>query len=873
METRQNLGVADPPADQPRGHLLPVKPSISEQQEPKQQKRRYVQLKDYLNNVADHAIRLGQSDALKDRRRKVAKMRMMYEGDQIIRWDEERQVYINKKKAGDALYIDPVLPTFIDIITAQLAKSRSTIVVRARNEEKVDKQQAAKYATELIKDASSQLLNARNTQREIKYSFLLSGEAYRYTYFDKTVEGRGIEKPKFAVKVAKAKNRVWYCPDCHAHGPESELVRTENPDVVEEAQDVKPTGDGDEAIPVVKQQRCPKCDYPKVDFVGGREVELAVADGSDYENIGDVNCEFIDPLEMTVIGSKDDIGDALVVIRDRMLPRCVLESIYEDKELPSTGTPSNLKYKESADNRQRESEGAEYDGGEAFEMLHFQEVWLNPAIYHSYESPVDETLENGEKISAGERVAPSMPSGAYYARIGKVIVDLYEQSIKDCWSHSVNSVTGSFHGQGEWDLMPQQEQKNEIRSIQVNGLMLDSFRPLMVRNGALNINQIPNKAGAIIKVNDLGTDKPLSYAVDRVPGGGSIPDAYALDDKIAGGMQQRSGAFAATTDLPDAKLLGTATGVATLSEHAVGRRAPMLALRAEMEKEQGYQFLECRQKYWPEAMYESLDKKVGGDAGRWFRQSDIRRDFIVEVVPESFMPQTAAQEAANFNELLAAIVPLSQGDPMVLKQMRKRAIELFGRGVDLDSYQLEKVEAAVRLEKVKQIANYFESESGIPVVDEGGQPIAELVAAVLKETTVGIRMPHVSNTADVIMNPDASLPDQFQFVPVDVLLDNHNEYIEIYTEWMKSSEGRESSLFVRTCVRTLIEKHRDAQIQRTVSDKTDANLTQVPDIQAQMMQAQLQSEQAREIGTQDANEAAATEATHQIIGQKLGLVQ
>lgn len=814
--------IAAPP-DHEVGSLVPVKPSAAEVNETRP-KREYVPIKDYLNSIADHAIKIGMNAANKDRRRKIAKMRMMYEGDQIIRWDEETQTYINKKKAGDALYIDPVLATFIDILTAQLAKSRSEIVVRARSEEKVDKQQAAKYATEIIKDAASSLLNARNTQREIKYGFLLSGEAYRYTYFDKCVEGRGIDKPTFKVKVARVP-KAWFCRNCDASGLGE---RTTNPDTLPDAP-IIPTGDGDEVLDnlPVKQNRCPNCDFPKLDYVGGGEVKTTLEGDSEYEAIGDVACEFPDPLEMTVVGARDHISDALVVVRDRMVPRCILESIYSDKDLPSTGTPDNLRYQQAI------SEENVFSGEDAFEPLHFQEVWVNPAVYQGYVSPRDEQLPNGQSIKKGQEIFPQISSGGYFARVGKVIVDLYEQPIKDCWSHAVNSITGSFHGAGEWDLMPQQEQKNEVRSMQINGIMLDSFRPLMARNGMIDTGKIPNKAGAIVKINDLGMDKPLSFALDRVPGGGSIPDAYALDDKLAGGMQQRSGAFSSTTDLPDAKLLGTATGVATLAEHAIGRRAPMLALRAEMEKEQAYQYLECRQNYWPEAMYESLDKKVGGDAGRWFRQANIRRDFIVEVVEDSFMPSTAAQDTTNFQSLLAAMVPLSGGDPAVLKQLRIRAVEMWGKGVDLDNYQLERVEAAVRLERLKQIATFF--EQSMPVVDPMGQPIAEMVANVLAETTKALRMPHVSNTADTATNPDTEKPDLFQHVPVDALLDNHAEFEDIYTEWLKSSEGRESSLFVRTCVRTLIQQHHDANLQRVISDKMDQNMAQVPDLQAQQI--------------------------------------
>lgn len=846
--------IAAPPDNLARGSLVPVKAAPDEDRQ--KPVRQFLPVKQYLNNIADHAVSIGNNSASRERRRKIAKMRMMYEGDQIIRWDDERQIYVNKKKAGDALYIDPVLATFIDIITAQVAKSRSTLKVLPRAEEKIQKQQAAKYAGEVLSDANKQLVNARSTQREIKYGFLLSGEAYRYTFFDKSVAGRGVERPKFGVKVTRQTPEAWYCPGCSASGLTGELKSKDAPDA-------DPTEEGanlpDEQSTTAKAAaRCPECDFPRVSKIGGRTFNATVSSGTEWENVGDANCEFIDPLEMTVVGAGDHIADALVVLRDRLIPRCVLESIYPDKVLPSTSTPNNLRYQQAAGEGEGGggSDNQTFGGGEAFEMLHFQEVWLNHAVYDGYESPQPETLENGQKLDKGEKLLDNASSGLYYARVGKTLVDIYELAVRDCLTHAVNSVTSSFHGAGEWDLMPQQEQKNEIRSMQINGIMLDSFRPLMARSGAIDATKIPNKAGAIIKVNNLGEDKPLSYALDRVPGGGSIPDAYMLDDKLAGGMQQRSGAFSSTTDLPDAKLLGTATGVATLAEHAVGRRAPMLALRAEMEKEQAYQILELRQKYWRASMYDALDRKVGGDAGRWFRESNIRRDFLVEVVPESFMPQTDAQMAANFDHLMSMMPILAGSDPSILKKMTTRALELFGRGFELDSYQTEKVEAAIRLERVRQIADFFERESGLPVIDNEGNPVEDFINTVLQETAKHTKTVRVQSATQKLTGGTS---EQLFHMPLDVLLDNHGEFIEQYAEWLKSSEGREASLFVRACVRTLIQRHKEAILEDTIEQKTEANLAQIPDQQAQMVANQTAHEQQLsnqlEAGDAQANQA------------------
>lgn len=890
--------VPPPPDGSPRGAYVPAQKSPDEELDAQSRKSRrdYVPLKEYLNNIADYASRTTNNEHNRARRQKIAKMRKMYLGDQIIGWDSERNIWVNRKKPGDALYIDPVLATFISIIAAQIVKSRPVLKVTARAEEQVDKQEAAKYFEEMLKDARPALHDQHALQRETIFNLLLSGEAYRFTYFDESVEGKGHQKPKFDVKVIKETPLAWKCPVCPAGGELAELATQQNlthttPEGVPSPIPTEPIKGQDAVLsdphpeagnlpdPNAAQNaetyRCPECDHPRVNLFGGNQFTAAVEAGTEWNQIGDVNVDFADALEMTVLGAKDNISEALVVVRDRLLPRCVLEMMYPEADLPPTSVPEHLRYQQilagmdTGDAKSASGDNSHtYTGSEAFELLHFQEIWMNPAVYHGYVSPRNEPLRNGAMLEKGDRLARHVARGCYFARVGKTIVELYEQNIKDCWTHAVNSVGEDFHGCGEWDLMPLQEQKNELRSLQFSSIMLDSVRPLLRRSNS-GIGEIPNRPGAIIDVKNLESDKPMvGYALDRVPGAGSVPDAYVLEEKLAGAMQQRSGAFSATTDLPDAKLLGTATGISVVAEHAVGRRAPSLALRSQMEVEQAYQIGELRRLYWTEAMYHNLDKRVGGDAGKWFRESDIRRDFVIEVVPESFMPQSDAQKRSDFNSFLEIVLPLANGDPSVMKRIRNRAEELYGRGFDLENYQIEKVEAQIRLERVRQIADFFENESGQAVYDALKMPLAQMVATVLKSAAEFLKLVDAPE-----INPQTGLAEDnhFESLPLDTFLDRHAEYIEFYNDWLKSSAGRESTSFVRACVRALAVAHREAVAKDRADENALAAAAEVPNMEAEMLAGQMQQEQQleNELAANDAQAAQAME--HQAAAQALGM--
>jgi transcription elongation factor Elf1 len=812
---------------------------------------RFVDFDQYLLNTA-RTIESINADADLDRLRLIVKMRKFYSGHQVGYVSKVDNRWVDKKKRGDALYVDPVLASFIDINVAQIVKSRPTIKVMPRAADRVDKEQSALYAQELLKDAQQQLFTANFLQREAKIGLQLSGEAYRITSFDKNVKGTEVRVPITEQKTVEPKVHTWNCPACEQSGEIDEVVK------------------GQFAAGTFT---CPHCGYWKVDQIAAEAFEAPVITGYQDVPAGDVRCESPDPLEMKVIGDGGDIGDALAVTRDRLIMRGVLETEYKNVKIPSTSTvPIKLQYvqdlKLDAPQSGLRGESQESSkGGEQFELLHFKEVWLDVAAYGGYTFQKDTYLPElskpkekrtfvpaGTKLEDVKNERGEFNCGAYFQKVGDLILDIFPCDKRKHLTHCVNNIGESFHGLGEWDLLPLQEQKNTLRSLMFAKEKFDSLSPTLVRDGAVD----PHKLGqaravpnAIVVVSNLDPSQPLSSAVDRVQPGNSVSGAYELDNIIANSMQYRTGANTLESGAPD--MVGrqkTATAVNAAQSQSEGRRGPMLQLRGEMERQQAIQILVLRKENWPEQMYEALDKKVGGDAGQWFRQSDIHRDFKVEVVPESWWPQTAEQRKEDLAALYAIAGPM--GNPQVMKALWNRATELHGRGLDLNSYQSDKIEARIRLERVRQVAEALEKSGEVPVYDSQGSPVSSLVNLVLEKSRLVPELPAIDPNGEPICT--------------NAILDRHDEYIDSYSSWLLTSEGRSASAFVRAVVNKVVLKHYDGKVEFAQFMEAEQMKAKAPAMAAQEQMANQQKEQAAAEAAQ-ADEQAKQDMVVQALGE------
>lgn len=786
MDTKQ-INALPPDADAKA--LVPVDKTGEEQAKPYSDLTNSPEITAFLNEIADYATRHANSPEQWERRRKTIKLRKYILGDCYGIFDRDRG-WVSGKAEGDGIYYDPQTGTFIDTLLAQLVKSKPKKVCTARNPDRVDKVEAARVAEKLLALDDANDATPKRQQREWKWNLLAAGETFRITYFNQHKSGAGVNEEVYEQASIPGGESAHFCVLC-------------------DSTSISDTGE------------CAVCGNPQVDSFETLETTVTVKKGTKYRQIGDVDYDIPDALEMTVIGDGDAISDGLIVLRDRMIPRCVLEDALGE-DLPDADAPDYLRFK-----MPDEEDDDSGDMPRGLKKLHYQELWIAPAVYASYKLPQDTEIKGGETVPKGTSLKEAFPEGLYFSRVNKKVCNLYPQAAAETLSHCVNAVGEGFHGQGEWDLNELQDQLTEAKSMKMNSMLLDSTSPLLFRSGYVDADNLENKFGLIVPVNqDYPRDMHLSELMSRVPSAGLPSEAYELGNELKGQMQQRIGAFSTQSDAPDIRAMGTATGIAAITEQTLGRRGPALQLYAQMDVDQAYQKLELRQKYWCKGMYEPIVSDLGEDAVKWFMQCNIKQDISISVVPESWMPQTNAQKQANLQAFLgvAGEIIAAKGDPELMDDVLRKANDVFAGGLDLNDMKRESVEARLRLEKLRDVGQFVESTFGDMIYDEFGNIALEPIALAYSQTADMLKINHVPVEAN----------DIFAEIPLDVMFDVHPEFGEHYTDWLKSAEGRAASAFVRTLVRQLADYHLQADFYRQMKISQYSQLTQLPQLEAQM---------------------------------------
>lgn len=793
MSTNLTTQIPPPPVGIAHGEQVPVKPEADAQPQ-----KQFADLETYLVNLDRKAQQM--SGDVVERQRLITKMRRFYQGDFFFRFNRDGRVE-HRKKQSDALYADPVLSAFVDTNVATRMKSRPKLSFTARSEDRVDKEEAANYARELYEDAARINFTSQVRERENK-NLELAGDSFCLLYFDPQAKGTEVKVPITEKKVIRPEFASYWCPECGKEG------RADTPS-------------------------CENCGNTELLIHGAEPFEAEIEVGYRELPAGDVRAMWPDPISVRVIGARDKISDALMVCWDALVLRGVLESVY-NRQFPLGGEPSGALRLQEETRGLTSDDTKERIGGEQFELLEVKRRWLSPLLYGDYTFPRNTPLPSGQTIPQGTKLKDLYPEGAYYCLQGNKLIDIYGQSIGSTWSHVPNQTSEGFHGLGSWDLIPMQEMINELVSMQFAIEMYDSLSPTLYRPNKLP-KKIPNKPGAQIPVTNLDDEKPLNYVMQRVQSGGGTSNAGGLREQIAGSMQQRYGSWSVSGGgAPDIKQASTATGAAIVQENAMGRMMPSLALQADAEVERAYQILEIRQKNWPDAMYETFDRKVGGDAGRWFRECNIRRDIRIEVVPNSYFPQTESQRRADFGEYLAIAMNLgAPRDPKIAESLLKRAGELYGRGIELERFQNDRVEARIRLERMNQVAKFI--EKNVQVYNE-----------------LGIRPEMV----DLALRRSNLIPEEPGAV-VNTALDRHSQYEESYSDFLLSTEGRSATPFQRAVIAKAIELHRKAEVKQAQYMKMLSYEAQIPDKQAEVMNRAIDANQQMQLQEQQGQAALA----------------
>ncbi len=734
-------------------------------------------IKIYLNKVADEFFEQDKTPERKWQKGRTVRFReyMMAHHNVTVTDNLESQFL-----ADDDYYYDPKLNTYLSTIMPELLQAQTRFVVKPKRNNEIKYRRVATFLQENYETwlANTNTINKR--QREIKWNLLPSGDTYRFLFLNEKKLARMVEKPITKEKEVKTKSGKWACPMCAASGLLSDL-------------DMKETGET-----VI----CPQCKFEQVKVIGQITAKFEQVEEYDESPMYDLDFEIPDSNEITVIWTDDEIANAQAVIWTKKMPRCLVEASFPNQKIPKSETV--------------ESDKPEYLSKEVEsnnEMVRVQRIWLNPSVYRNIKTTKDETIRTSEekslKIPANATILKEVfREGLYYIRVGdKTILQTYEQGIADVWTHSVNEISDNGYGTGEWEMLELQYQKNEARTQRMSKLKNDSTEPIIERAGF--IDSIPNQHGARITVTDAPPDMSLDSIVTRLPSAKFPAEATEMERQIDGDMQARLGAMSTgAADLPDMNAVkGTAQGYRQYQNHTLERRRPLLQMMADnLDKAMFYQYWKAFRDYQSLADAESYFDNWTEEVG-WFFEMDVRRDFDVFVVPNSFMPKTTEQRQVEYQNKLGVVLPIYQSDPEKyadkMEALEAEARELFGG--DSDEQNEEQTEAQLRLDIIIETAQKIEKSQGklVGIRDANGFVSMQLVNTALAQAT---------KTMKTLQTPADPFPDK----PIDVLLDEHEEIIDVYQDYLRSSNGRQLSQFVRAVIKTLIVVHSQAAPQKEI---------------------------------------------------------
>jgi hypothetical protein len=226
-----------------------------------------------------------------------------------------------------------------------------------------------------------------------------------------------------------------------------------------------------------------------------------------------------------------------------------------------------------------------------------------------------------------------------------------------------------------------------------------------------------------------------------------------------------------------------------------------------------------------------------------FMECNVKQDLSITVVADSWLPKSEERKRRDlqaFLTLTGEMIAASGNSEMINDTIRK-ANEMFGAGLDFGDLEKESVEAQIRLDKLRDVGTFTEQQFGPFIYDPEGNINTEALKVAYAQTAELLRIAHVPTDET----------DIFASLPLDVMFDDHKEFGEFLTDWLKSAEGRAASAFIRTLARQLADYHLQAEFYRQFKMNEYSKVPQVADMEAEVIANEVAGKQ--ELANKQAN--------------------
>ena len=760
----------------------------------------------YLNRTLDSIANLDQSENLKIHNTMIRAV-AYYDGrcDGQIRNGEWVD---NSPITGEILPKDNEVKRQVDKLQMEMCRGRIEYHPEAVNKFSAEMREAAQFAERRIRVNQDRIETEPFIQRE-NMSLLLKTWALRYTFFDQDADSQEKTVEMRAMRQMTAGSQMQVCRTCG-------ITKTE---------------------PV-----CPNCGDTEAKVLSSPDSEGIKTEQS-QKSAGRVVTVQPDATMVQLDLNGRDVESSSFVRWRLVLRRCDWEAFFPNTRIPSSDESTEARHRAENQNQPSQSNwgvSSEYSsGGDQFEKIEGELVWLDPKVYQRYVNKETETLGNGRTLPAGTKYVEQYPSGCCVARIGKTILDVFPSNKNKCWTMCVYGLREhALHGSGITALLGLQDIINEENAAIIASHIYGAAGRELIRSGAIQGGQLP----ALDQVAYIDAPPDVmniaQWAAGRIQPNPLTGDVYGFREAVRGSLQDAAGTSSLSLQgAADIKALGTATGVEASRDQAVGRMIPNRKLQASMGTDWIKQVLDLeREHYSPEMFLEMAGKcdekgeiEYTERGVRAFFECEVRNDLIITPVEGSWMPTTAAQERANAAGFAQAVSQVK--DPQLISVLAPS----FGVDFSVDEWGAAQRNASMRLEEYARVSK---------IVSGGGYTASpEMVQVVL----ANIR----------------------EWARVDPLMDDHPAFRDFYQDWWISDEGRNADSLLRLVVKTVHGLHLNKGMVAQAQEQSAASIAaKAPEMAMQEQMANQQKDQ-QAAETAQADDQGKQDVVTQAIGQQM----
>lgn len=840
------------------GALAPIDPAKSLEQEALERKEQenwnQTSFFDFINDTVDFIDTIDH-EAILEVRKVMVKSHRYYDGHQYGHVDNRGVWHDEPTRPRDVTLVDNQYKYHVDTAEMEMVRATPSLDIASADPSDTELVEAAKVAQSRVDGHRKRILTPSFVQTEAMNK-LLKTVGIRYTYWDGGA-GRKEQVPNTTEEVVPPISAT-VCAICSYPVDTTETANAQ-PDAA--------------LVP-----RCPHCGSTRTKVITGQPTKRQVVTGYRKLALGEPCSQPIDPLQVTVyLGARNIPGSPYLKFK-QMVMRSILEQTFKGRAIPSTGTKSmELQYQQGIERSVDGSHQAhawmgdgkgQKEGGRQFEPIENEQCWLDPHLYAGYRNREAQELCNGMVLQPGQDPLELFPDGMYINRVTRTILDMWPEDKNKKWSAAVFGLRpGGFYGSGTSALHSDQDVINMIRSLSVANANANAVPREFVNTDYLEGNKLSNDPTEVIQVSTLPQGGTIAGNVyHQAQAQGLAQEVYGISSDAKNAMQAKLGTFSAMgTDQPDLKgALSTATGISILRDNAVGRMGPSLWLGTEMDVEQAYQFLEHEQDNPNPRRYRPAQGSAGatpkGDlsytmAGvKRLLNCDVRNDLIITPVQDSWMPVTRGQKIGNLKEFL----PFT--DPKIPQEIQALAADVYSIHLNIGSWTAEQREAQRRLQIFAKVCAFLEKElppgadSQQVLACEGcGEEIDPNAYGMAEQSGQPWACPTCGSKETEMVNPAVELVLSQSEVPVDMLMDNHDAFIDFYTDWNVADEAHEASRLLRMVVHRRTVQHYQGKMQYAKYVRGLELEAQAPDAAASLITAGAQSEQELELGTKAAD--------------------